>query len=86
MNCPACSAKSKPLPDHFVYRCTKCDAIFSNNMILGDSYKYVSARMTDEDVPEDRLRYFDFTCIGSKGVTRRHGWFDRITKLVVQVG
>ena len=90
--CPACSHArgteyaSPERKFHFVYVCGKCNGVFSNNIYLGDSYSIVSPFMTDADVPEDRVRYFDFTCVGSKGVTRRHGWYDTQTKKIVQVG
>jgi hypothetical protein len=29
---------------------------------------------------------FDFTCVGSGGVMIRHGWFDKKTGYMVQVG
>lgn len=86
--CPACSHtrgtqyESKAL----VYVCGACSGIFSNNIYLGESYEIVLPFMTVEAVPQDRLRYFDFTCLGSKGITRRHGWFDVQTKRIVQVG
>jgi hypothetical protein len=95
--CPACShtrgTTYQPKPElraggsgAFVYECGACEAVFSNNMYLGESYEIVLPFMTSEDVPQDRQRYFDFTCLGSKGITRRHGWFDVETKRIVQVG
>jgi hypothetical protein len=36
-------------------------------------------------VPED-LRFFDFTLLGSAGVSRSHGWFHRVSRNVVQFG
>jgi ribosomal protein L37AE/L43A len=83
--CPACSEK-KALPlNGQIYRCTKCDAIYGQ-CYLGDSYSYVLPQMTAEDVPADRTRYYDFTCVGSNGITRRHGWYDPQSKLITQVG
>jgi hypothetical protein len=68
-----------------VYTCAACGAIFGT-MYLGDSYAMVKAFMTSANVPSDRQRYFDFTTIGSAGISRRHGWFDPETRLITQVG
>ncbi len=86
MKCPACNSKSlTEIKTASVYTCDDCGAIFGQ-VYLGDSYGYVKPMMTGEDVPADKTRYFDFTCIGSNGVTRRHGWYDPSTKKIVQVG
>jgi len=84
--CPACSHKKGSEVKPFVYSCGACDAIFSDNIYLGESYEFVLPFMASEDVPQERTRYFDFTCLGSQGVTRRHGWYDIQTKRIVQVG
>lgn len=87
--CPACSHKlvratSRPQ----IYTCAKCDALFGD-CYLGDSYTLVLPFMIPDSMepfPPDAMRYYDFTCLGSKGVTRRHGWYDPATRLIVQVG
>ena len=68
-----------------VYTCAACGAIFGS-CYLGDSYGLVSPYMTASVEAHERQRYFDFTTLGSKGVGRRHGWFDPETKLMTQVG
>ena len=86
--CPACSHKlAYPVPGTTqLYRCAACDGIYGS-CYLGDSYTHVLPYMTEEpNVPQERMRYYDFTCVGSKGITRRHGWYDTATKLIVQVG
>lgn len=87
--CPACSRR-KGLKvvegTNSVFTCPKCNAIFSDNIYLGESYDYVLPYMTAENIPGDRIRYFDFTCLASKGLTRRHGWYDIESKRVVQTG
>ena len=86
MECPACShtryAKTA-LP--LVYECRKCKALYGS-CSLGDSYTLVLPYWhTGEEKPEN-TRYFDLECLGSQGITRRHGWLDVTTKRVVQVG
>lgn len=85
MNCPACSSKRITFFGQ-AYRCKKCDAIFSETIYLGDSYSLVKPWFAKDPVDPKKLRYFDFTCLGSEGITRRHGWFDPETRLVHQVG
>jgi len=69
------------------WRCKRCEAIFGQ-MYLGDSYTLVLPWMVEDasTIPLEQARYFDFDCLGSKGVVRRHGWFDVISRRVVQVG
>lgn len=86
--CPACShtlgssVEGRPL----VYVCGDCQAIFSDHLYLGQSYELVLPQMTAEEVPAEFQRYFDFTCLSSKGTVRRHGWYDIRTRLITQVG
>jgi hypothetical protein len=85
--CPACSHMKGRELKPFVYECGACSGIFSDHIYLGESYELVKPFVSPEpDVPQERMRYFDFTCLGPKGITRRHGWFDTATKLIVQVG
>ncbi len=85
-SCPACSSRSREATEHVrIFRCGRCGGIYGD-CYLGDSYGIVSPYMTWEDVPPEQTRYFDFTCVGSRGVTRRHGWYDPETRLVVQAG
>ncbi len=89
--CPACSATHPQEVEtdgvrH--WRCRKCEAIFSDTIYLGESYTLVRPFLhpTPQEVPPEGARYFDFLALGSKGVRRRHGWFDLLTRLIVQVG
>lgn len=68
-----------------IFECAKCEALFGQ-CYLGDSYAVVKPQMAGPDVPSERQRYFDFTTLGSKGVGRRHGWFDKESRLITQVG
>lgn len=85
MTCPACNRKKgiKEIGIN-VYNCPKCDAVFGT-CTLGDSYQYASAGLYPQG-PEDDIRYFDLTCLSSKGIVRRHGWADKATGKVVQIG
>jgi hypothetical protein len=68
-------------------RCAKCDAVFGEPY-LGDSYSVVKPYFHPqaEQVPDANIRYFDFTCLGSKGITRRHGWYDKTSGYIIQTG
>ena len=85
--CPACSHRlATPVAGFMqVYRCAECGAIYGT-CYLGESYSLVLPYMVDTDPPTDRMRYYDLECLGSKGITRRHGWYDTATKRIVQVG
>jgi len=86
MRCPLCDqVKAVKEVGRGIYECLNCGAVYGD-CYLGDSYGHVLPYMTAEEPPADQLRYFDFTCIGSAGVTRRHGWYDPATRLVVQAG
>ncbi len=88
--CPACSSKSIKLNEKingvsFMKVCRKCDAVFGS-CYLGESYQIAKPWMSQVEPPAENLRYFDLECLGSKGISRRHGWLDRTTGLVVQIG
>ena len=97
MKCPACNhTKNRDYrPEKFhgeVRECAGCGAIFTRDsaaIYLGESYLIVSPWFADEkdmEAADKRARYFDLTCLGSQGMTRRHGWFDPETKRITQVG
>lgn len=88
--CPACSNTkgNKPFKaarSTGVEQCGACGAIFGQ-CYLGDSYAIVLPYLAMEEVPPEKLRYFDLDCLGSRGIERRHGWYDPETKLVHQIG
>ena len=84
-SCPACSGKRSRSTDYGVSirECTKCGAIFGN-CYLGDSYAIVKPFFLKGEAVEEK--YFDFTCLGSQGITRRHGWFDPASGYLTQIG
>lgn len=97
MNCSACDAKitQKALNTpfvvngrrlHRVYQCPRCGAILGS-CYLGDSYSIVLPYFDAEpNPPQEAWQYFDLECVGSKGIERRHGWRNRNTKKLLQVG
>lgn len=70
-----------------VKQCKKCNAI-QGRCYKGNSYELVLPYMANEVTPEieERKIYYDLDVLGSDGLTRRHGWYDPETKLIVQVG
>ena len=86
MTCPACShPHSTPTRVTGVEECCRCGALHGQ-CYTGDSYTLVLPRMTAENVPPERWRYYDLMLVGSDGQSRQHGWFDSETRLVVQIG
>lgn len=85
--CPACSHKLGTRMGPQLMRCAACGAIFGT-LYKGDSYAIVKPwfHQAPDTVPQDRVRYFDFTILGSDGIGRRHGWYDTLTGLIIQVG
>lgn len=91
--CPSCNSKrfSKVDGSFRIKQCRKCKAIFGE-CYLGESYSFVmpwfdTAREFDSFGKKIREeRYFDFTCLGSEGITRRHGWYNPETKGITQIG
>lgn len=87
--CPACGGRKLqhdvPGLPTAAKVCRSCDAVFGE-MYLGDSYQIVLPLWVEAEPPADRLRYYDFLCLGSAGLTRRHGWYDRATRRIVQTG
>ena len=89
MRCPACNQQKKlqeVKPGSWVFRCPRCQAIFSEHLYLGESYEYVLPYWAKEEVAPEKLRYYDFMCLGEKGIIRRHGWYGPETKLIHQTG
>ena len=86
--CPACDHKRglRPIDGSITIRtCPKCGAIFGQ-CYLGESYEIVLPYMHPDPPPPEECRYFDFLTIGSRGIDRRHGWYDPRTKLITQIG
>lgn len=67
-----------------VYICQSCGAIHGT-CYLGESYSIAKPYMCNRPDMDDTT-YFDLECLGSNGITRRHGWVRNSTKLIAQVG
>lgn len=86
MKCPACNSKRNKVTKIVgVYECKKCGAFFGK-CYKGESYEIVLPYMAKKEVSLEKQRYYDLICLGSDGITRRHGWFDTTTKLITQAG
>jgi hypothetical protein len=89
VGCPCCSSTNIDLNAtvngiSMMSVCGACNAVFGQ-CYLGDSYKIAKAGLVNE-TPGAATRYFDLTCVGSAGITRRHGWLETRTGRVVQIG
>lgn len=96
--CPACGASRRyskapdvsVVPERLhdaVRECRKCQGIYTlRSIYLGDSYLIVLPYFSTDPTSDERQRYFDLDCLGSKGLSRRHGWFDPANKKLTQVG
>jgi ribosomal protein L37AE/L43A len=85
-SCPACSSKAKAkTAHHSVFTCKTCKAIYGD-CYLGESYGIVKPWFASAEVAPEKTRYFDFMTLGSKGIERRHGWYDPATGLITQTG
>lgn len=83
--CPMCDAQEGwTTLSAGVVECDQCHALHGM-CYLGDSYALVKPFMSDRTDMEG-ARYFDLSCVGSAGITRRHGWYDPKTLLVLQAG
>jgi hypothetical protein len=84
--CPSCSTKRGIRKiDGRASECPRCGCIFGE-MYLGDSYNYVLPYWETQAIPAEKTRPYDFTCLGSQGITRRRGWFNPETKRITQTG
>ena len=92
--CPACMSDGET-GEHTastthatIYRCRQCGAIHGE-AYLGSSFAVVKNEWELVDVANSIVGeevYYDLTCIGSDGLTRRHGWFNPTTGRVTQTG
>lgn len=87
--CPGCGGRpGKATEVDGVVHCQRCGGIFGY-CYLGASYRLVREEWVDaEDLAEagKRAIYFDLDCLGSRGIVRRHGWFDPVTRRITQTG
>lgn len=86
--CPACNSKRRTATKHpQIFTCDECDAIYGDCDLANSGV--VKPQMTakgGKGIPDEQLRYFDFTTADSQGVHRCHGWYDRNTGFITQIG
>jgi len=92
--CPGCSCTTGR-PENSapagVYCCARCNGLIGR-CYLGDTYVLVSPwfaepdRLREMQRAHDGGRYFDLIGLGSAGIERRHGWYDPLTRRVIQAG
>lgn len=90
--CPCCGKKvsQKTLNTYYqgiigVHECPHCGAVFGQ-CYLGDSYRVVLPYWAEGNVPPENTFYYDLTTLGGSGIDRRHGWADKTSRRIVQVG
>lgn len=83
--CPACNGSNDIELPGGLKECAYCGCLHGQTY-LGESYRYVKPQMISSREADQRAKPFDITCLGSKGITRRHGFYDPKTKCITQVG
>lgn len=80
--CVACSGELEETENPGIAICSVCQGFHGD---VPEALKYVDVDAWAPDgVPTDRTRYFDITLRDQK--YRVHGWFDPVTRKVVQFG
>lgn len=87
MKCPACSSVKHEKHGEVsgVYVCRSCGAVHGQ-CYLGESYGLVQPYWHEGPSSPEQERYYDFETVGSKGLDRRHGWFNVESKRITQTG
>ncbi len=86
MTCTACNGRTRKTEDIQIRICEDCGGLIGT-VRRGDLHNHVDTRnWANEDIEQDRVRYFDLKVLGSNGVVRIHGWYDLDTKRIVQMG
>jgi hypothetical protein len=89
-NCPCCGKKisQKVMNENYLgiigVHQHKCGAVFGQ-CYLGDSYRIVLPYWEESGSFENAF-YYDLVVLSGNGVDRRHGWADKTTKKILQVG
>jgi hypothetical protein len=86
MKCTACNSTELTATKHIqVFKCEACGGLLSTGIYRGDVSDFVNLYEWHTGVED--ARYFDFTILsGDLTVGRVHGWFDRKSKRLTQVG
>lgn len=83
--CPACLGRRSRVSEKGpqLRECLRCECLFGT-AYLGESYAIVKPQMKAangcREVP------FDIETLGSRGIGRRHGFYDPTDGLITQVG
>jgi hypothetical protein len=84
MSCPACSSENHCETGTVgVFECGNCKAIHGR-CYRGEGYKFYTPQWHEGS--DGETFYLDLELLGSDGLKRFHGWIDRQTKKIVQVG
>ncbi len=68
-----------------VYACNHCGAV-QGTCYKGESYMIVKPQWHQGPEDPSNTCYFDLTVLEGAGSERRHGWFDKTTRGITQVG
>lgn len=68
-----------------LFECNHCGAL-QGRCYKGQSYQAVMPFFSKEDIAPSEWKYFDIRCLGSDGITRRHGWFNPNDGKLMQTG
>lgn len=92
MNCVNCAKRlsvntlnAKYMGIIGVHECPHCGAV-QGSCYKGDSYAIVKPFMAAGEAGFENAFYYDLEVLGSAGVERRHGFADKTTRLIIQVG
>lgn len=92
MKCKCCDRKisQKALNTHYdgimgIFECNHCGAI-QGQCYKGQSYQVVLPFFSTEAIDSADWKYFDIKCLGSDGISRRHGWFNPNDRKLIQAG
>ena len=88
MKCPSCDSTKLTTIDTGIEECSECKALFTTHHVpLGKTYAHVLPYWDEGTSTEQcEQRYFDFQYLSSKGLGRRHGWFNPATRKITQTG
>ena len=87
MNCNACGSETREVQNANEPRHDECVGCGGKQgtMYKGDVFGLVKINTMVEQGEAD-INYFDFTVLGSDGVSRVHGWYRTHTREVLQFG
>jgi hypothetical protein len=86
--CVACNGELVPV-DGTVMECSRCGGLHGAFDSYEATKQYVIPEFYEGKDVESRFsygRYFDFTYMDNGKLNRTHGWFDPVSKKVLQFG